>query len=103
MHSDSNHDPLTRDIAALNRQALELIARYSSSNPEDICLKLNISQTFMKAVNGLSSESIGHIAGLGQFILQPVIEPSSLGLCANLNPDQARAHLRSVTRLKHRG
>ena len=52
MKSSAQNEPLKRDIAALNRQALELLARYGSNSPEDVCLQLNISQSFMRAVLG---------------------------------------------------
>lgn len=100
MQFSAQSEPLTRDIAALNRQALDLVARYGSSNPEDVCLRLNVSQSFMKAVLGLSSESLAELASLGQFLFQPVVEPSVLAACSALNQEQARVHMRSATRLK---
>ena len=97
--SVSQDEPLARDIATLNRMALEVIARYSGSAPEDVCLKLNVSQTFMKEVQALSSQELTKIASLGQFILQPAIDASALAQFTKLNHDQARVHMRSVTRL----
>ncbi len=100
MKSSAQNEPLKRDIAALNRQVLELLARYGSNSPEDVCLQLNISQSFMRAVLELSNAQLVEIANLGQFLFQPVIEPNVLSVCAKLNPEQAKAHMRSATRLK---
>ena len=100
MQSLSQNDPLGNDITAVNRQVLELIARYGSTDPEDVCLRLNISFTFLKTVQNLSNEKLREIANLGQFLLQPAIEPVSLENCAKLTHEQAKTHLRSVTRLK---
>lgn len=97
--SVSHDEPLARDIANLNRLTLEVIARYSGSAPEDVCLRLNISQSFMKEVQTLSSQDLTKISALGQFILQPAIDAAALSQFTKLNPDQARVHMRSVTRL----
>jgi hypothetical protein len=104
MNMSVNQDePLARDIATLNRMALDVIARYSGSAPEDVCLKLNVSQTFMKEVQALSFQELTKIANLGQFLLQPAIEASALVQFTKMSHEQARVHMRSVTRLSRGG
>lgn len=98
MQSSSQNDPMAKDIAAINRSVLELIARYGGTKPENVCLRLNISLSYLETVLSLSNEQLQHVSNLGQFMLQPVIEPDVLSKCTQMTPEQAQIHMRSATR-----
>jgi hypothetical protein len=102
MLSVTQNDPLAADIVAINRLVLSVIARYSHVSPEDVCLRLNMPTSWIKSVQALSSEKIAELAHLDQFLFQPAIDSSVLEDCAQFPLEQAKAHMRSATRLKIR-
>jgi hypothetical protein len=92
-------DVLSEDIAALNRQFLNLVARHAGM-AETLCLRLNISGDFLSKVASISSGDLERVAALGTCLLQPLIDGETLQNAAKLTPEQGQAHIRSAARLK---
>lgn len=90
---------LQADITALNRQFLNLIARHSEVGP-DLCLMLNVSLDFLKAVVATPSGDLETVAALGTCLVQPLIDVDSFITATKLTPTEARAHIRSAARLR---
>jgi hypothetical protein len=93
-------DVLKRDICALNKHFIDVIARHQD-HPEQLSLGLNVSHGFLTAIAQMSSSSLAKAAELDQFLLQPVVDASTLREATDLPLDQGRAHLRSASRIKH--
>ncbi|MDI1236361.1 MAG: hypothetical protein PSV26_02625 [Polaromonas sp.] len=91
---------LDADIAALNRQFLNIVTRHSSQG-DALCLRLNISSQFLAQTLAVPSAELEKVAGLGTFLLQPVIDHDTLRNASILPVDQGQAHLRSAARLKY--
>lgn len=91
---------LTEDIAALNRQFLNLVARHSGQ-ADSLCLRLNISRGFLSSVASIPSGDLERVAALGTCLLQPLVDGETLLNAAKLTPEQGQAHIRSAAKLKH--
>ena len=90
---------LDADIAALNRQFLNLVTRHSSLG-DALCLRLNISSDFLTQAISIPSADLEKVAGLGTFLLQPLIDSHTLRNASILPQEQGRAHVRSAARVK---
>lgn len=97
-----SEDVLAVDIAALNRQFLNLVARHSGLD-DTLCLRLNISRDFLHTIESMSSAHLEKAAVLGTFLLQPLIDGAALRDAAILTPEQGQALIRSAARLKQFG
>ena len=92
-------DVLARDIAAINAQYLNLIAR-NAGKKEEIALRLNCSITFCEAVSELTLTEIQKVSDMGICLMQPLIDAKTITNAAVLTIEQGRAHLRSAAKLK---
>jgi hypothetical protein len=96
----SSIEVLDADIAALNRQFLNIVTRHSSQG-DALCLRLNISSDFLKETLSIPSADLEKVAGLGTFLLQPLVDADTLRNASILPAEQGQAHVRSAARLKY--
>lgn len=93
---------LTREIQEMNRRFLNLCIRASESQLGDLCLKLNVTMPFLRAVRELDSDQVEALIQTTRSLVQPAVDERAVSQAAAIAcPTTRGMFVASASQVKH--